>query len=195
MAGKEVFEEKMDVDARSGLEAKTDMLRIGNISLILDSYNDIFSDFDPRPVTEKALSDDFLKECKRASFDKHVDSEIELRILVPKKKRKIAEELKIRKRLQMHFSRHYHMSNKELHDIKRDGIGWFLIGGILIMIAVLIQEYEGFLFKFLLVLFEPAGWFTIWTGLEKIFFDVKEKHPEHEFYTKMSKAKIYFLSY
>lgn len=193
--GKEVFEEKVSTDARSGLEAGTDILRIGNISLILDSYDDIFSDFDPAPITEKAISHDFLAECKRAAFEKPLDQDLELRILVPKRKRKISEELKIRKRLQGHFTRHYHMTHKEMKDIKRDGTGWFLIGGVLIMIAVLIQAYEGFLFKFLLVLFEPAGWFMMWTGLEKIFSEVKEKHPEYEFYTKMAKAKIYFLSY
>ncbi|MBI2151367.1 hypothetical protein HYU21_01420, partial [Candidatus Woesearchaeota archaeon] len=35
-------------------------VREGNISLVLDSYDDIFSDFDPRDYSEKALSEDFL---------------------------------------------------------------------------------------------------------------------------------------
>ena len=35
-------------------------LREGNISLVLDSYDDLFSDFDPRDYSQKALSDDFL---------------------------------------------------------------------------------------------------------------------------------------
>ena len=47
-------------------------LREGNISLILDSYNDMFSDFDPRSFSERALSDDFLSECKRAARDKDI---------------------------------------------------------------------------------------------------------------------------
>ena len=34
----------------------------GNVSLVLESYNDIFSDFDPRNYSERALSDDFLIE-------------------------------------------------------------------------------------------------------------------------------------
>ena len=38
----------------------------GNISLILESYTDIFSDFDPRPYDQRTLSDDFLLECKKA---------------------------------------------------------------------------------------------------------------------------------
>ena len=72
-------------------------VREGNISLVLDSYNDIFSDFDPRDYSEKALSEDFLSECKRAARDK--ENHIELRLLIPIKKRNSTHENKIRKRL------------------------------------------------------------------------------------------------
>ena len=57
-------------------------LREGNISLILDDYNDLFSDFDPRHYSERALSDDFLAESKRASRDKPAGS-LEVKFLVP----------------------------------------------------------------------------------------------------------------
>ena len=40
--------------------------REGNISIVLDSYDDLFSDFDPRPYRIRALSDDFLLECKKS---------------------------------------------------------------------------------------------------------------------------------
>lgn len=66
-------------------EVSGKIFRQGNISLILDSYDDIFSDFDPRPFSEKALSDDFLVECKRAARDKD-RSVVELKLLVPTKK-------------------------------------------------------------------------------------------------------------
>jgi len=41
-----------------------------DITLLLDSYNDIFSSFDPRPYSEKSLSDDLIIECKKAAIDK-----------------------------------------------------------------------------------------------------------------------------
>ena len=40
------------------------------IPLWLDNYNDLFSDFDPRHYSNRALSQDFLEELKRASRDK-----------------------------------------------------------------------------------------------------------------------------
>lgn len=83
-----------------------------NISLILDSYDDIFSDFDPRPYSEKALSDDFLSECRKASRDKK-DDEVELRLLVPAQKREINDETKIKRRLKDHFQKHFNEKSNE----------------------------------------------------------------------------------
>ena len=41
-------------------EKVRNLLKKGEISLLLDSYTGIFSDFDPRPYAERTLSDDFL---------------------------------------------------------------------------------------------------------------------------------------
>jgi hypothetical protein len=105
-----------------------EMIKAGNISLVLDSYDDIFSDFDPRPYSEKPLSDDFLIECKRAARDK--EAGLELRLLVPKQKRNIYEEAKIKKRLKNHFQKHFHEKAKEIKALKREGFIWFFIGAI-----------------------------------------------------------------
>ena len=64
-------------------------LRQANISLILDSYEDIFSSFDPREYSERALSDDFLIECNHAAMDK--GEGIELILSMPKNKRNFNE--------------------------------------------------------------------------------------------------------
>ena len=90
---------------------QSELFKHGNISLILDSYNDIFSSFDPRPYNEKALSDDFLIECKRAARDKD-DHGFELILSVPKLKRNVNDEFKIKKRLREHF--HKHSLEKEI---------------------------------------------------------------------------------
>lgn len=86
-------------------------LQMANISIILDNYDDIFSDFDPRPYSERALSHDFLRECKKASIDKD-DTGLELRLMIPKDKRNFATELLIRKRLKAHFLKHYDLKKK-----------------------------------------------------------------------------------
>ncbi len=170
------------------------MLREGNISLILDSYDDLFSDFDPRHYSEKALSEDFLAECRRAVRDKEVAG-FELRILVPKIKRKINDEAVIKKRLKAHFQKHSIEKKQELKKIRKEGFFWFVLGVVFVSIATFVYDYKTIYTNLLLVILEPAGWFTMWTGLDKMFSGVKEKMPELDFYRKMSNAKILFHSY
>lgn len=170
-----------------------EILREGNISLILDSYDDIFSDFDPRPYTVKALSDDFLLECKKASVDKN--KELELRFLIPKHKRNTNHEYEIRKRLRTHFQKHHKEKEKEIKQIKRNGWAWFFIGAFFMTAATFLYSYKGFFYNFLFIMAEPAGWFLFWEGLDKVFIEAKNKKPDYEFYKKMSKAHIYFLDY
>lgn len=165
----------------------------GNISLILDSYDDIFSDFDPRGYSERSLSDDFLAECKKVALDK--GEKLELRIMVPRKLRNVRDELKIKKRLKSHFHKHYLEKHAEVRKVKKLGASWFLMGTILMIISTLLYDETGFIFKLLEVMLTPAAWFMFWEGLDKIFISSREKEPDFKFYKKMSHAQIFFLSY
>jgi hypothetical protein len=191
------MEQKKEIIALQSTKGseKSTILRQGNISLILDSYDDLFSDFDPRPYNDRALSDDFLIECKRATRDLPESEELELRLLVPKNKREIDDEIRIKKRLRSHFQKHAHRKQTELNSMKREGLLWFFAGSMFIVFAVFLSEQPGLLFKILFIMFEPAGWFTLWNGLQKMFLDTKEKMPEFQFYQKMAKMQITFYSY
>jgi len=172
-----------------------EILKEGNISLILDSYEDIFSDFDARPsYIEKALSADFLDECKRAAKEK--EEGVELRFMVPKHKRNTSHEYEIRKRLRNHFQKHFKEKERERKILKRKGGAWFLFGIIIIVLgAQFLYDKAGLLFRVLFTMAEAGGWFISWEGLGKLLADYKEKSPDYDFYRKMAKAKIYFLNY
>ena len=178
--------------------SQIEKLKEGNISLIIEDYNDLFSDFDPRSYSEKAISDDFLQECKRAARDKGdgENEELELRILVPKKVRNLREEWKIKKRLKEHFSHHFRREEQLLEKTKRSGIKW--VGfGVIILAGVLlgIIEFSGSTFGSLLNILEVPSWFLIWEGMGKILIDSRKMHPEYEFYKKMSKAEVNFTEF
>ena len=171
-------------------------LKQGNISLILDSYDDIFSDFDPRSYSNRALSDDFLLECKKAARSKKEgESGLELRLLMPPDKRNTDDEVRIEKRLKNHFKKHFEEKQREMKRATKNGIVWFIAGISIILAATSLSDYRGFLFRFLFVLLEPAGWFTTWAGLDKIFIEPRGKRPEFEFYRKMADIQIIFLNY
>lgn len=172
---------------------KEEEMRQGNISLILEGYNDLFSDFDPRPTEQRALSDDFLLEIKRAARDKELG--LELRLMMPKIKRNLTEEAKIKKRIKAHFNKYYKEKEKEIRKLRIEGGLLCFIGIALSIAATFIYSNTSFLSTLALVILEPAGWFSIWNGLDKIFFEVRGKKPDINFYKKMANANVSFISY
>jgi|SRR3989338_1628302 len=171
------------------------LLAAGEISLLLDNYDDIFSSFDPRPYNFRALSDDFLQEAKRATLDK--DGSLELHFLIPESKRDLALETKIRQRLHEHFKRHREILSKEIVDTKRKGFFMALAGILMIVVASYLSflESAAFLIHFFIIVLEPAGWFTAWTGMDEVYYTVRQKKPDLDFHSKMMHASILFNSY
>jgi hypothetical protein len=165
------------------------------IPLWLEGYDDIFSDFDSRSYSHRALSVDFLDEAKRASKDK--PGGIDLKLLLDKKKRNAKSETMIKKRLREHFMHHHQMLENERKKLMGKGM-YLLMLGILIMIFttfVLFSFGESSVSTtFLIVLLEPAGWFLFWEGLNLVVFESKKETRDLRFYDKMAKCRIEFVS-
>ena len=179
-----------------GKSKKERLLQLSEISLWLDSYEDIFSDFDSRPYNQRALSGDFLTEAKKASLDK--DSKIELKLLVPKKKINKKYEDMIVRRLKEHFNKHFRIIENEVKGMKEQGFLFIAFGIVLMFLATLLLfKYgeTGFFTSFLIILLEPGGWFLFWEGLDTLLFESKRAKPDLDFYKKMTKCRISFIGY
>lgn len=176
-------------------EDKEGLLAEGEISLILDTYDDIFSDFDPRPFDRRALSDDFLSAAKKAALDK--EGALELHFLIPRSQRNADRETIIRQRLHAHFRKHHEMLQKEIEQTKKKGIRMALAGIVMIIIAsyLLSLSSSAWWVYVLIVILEPAGWFTAWTGMDEMYYTTRQKRPEIGFYEKMMHATIMFTVY
>ncbi len=173
-----------------------ELLQKSEVSLWLDHYDDIFSDFDPRPYSQRAISDDFVKEAKKVTREIK-PGVLELRFLVPANHQKAEHENMIRKRLREHFRKHADIMKGEQKAAVRKGSMVTVTGFLLLIIAAWVHHNSGesFLWSLITVVLEPAGWFTIWTGLDAILFKSKQNLPEMEFYDKMSRAEIKFDTY
>lgn len=169
------------------------------IYLRLEQYSDIFSDFDIRPFSERALSIDFIDEVKRAASDKE-EGGLELILHAPEKDRDEFTEEIIKERLAAHFKRHYHLLLKEKRRVMKLGISMVIMGVIFMVLATFIvfkDPTENLFLSFLVVFLEPAAWFLLWEGMDQIIFNSKNINPDLNFYHKMSDAhkRIYFKSY
>jgi hypothetical protein len=190
-------EGKMKKEEASTKTNVTELLNKSEISLWLDNYNDIFSDFDPRPYAHRALSQDLLDEAKRAT--REAPSGIELRFLIPNTQRNLQHEFMIKKRLREHFKKHAAQLEDDYKQMRKKGVILTVIGMILLAAATFLymNNNNQWWNAFLVVLFEPAGWFTVWIGLEKAFavYESKEHKFNRQFYQKMTKAEFKFEGY
>ncbi len=178
-------------------EDKKRLHDISQISLWLDDYKDIFSDFDPRPYFERTLSDDFLLESKKAIRDK-ASGEIRMTLLIPEDRRNLRDEELIKKRLRGYFRTRFDFIKKQKTGVMKQGFLFVTVGIILMFVATfLLFTYMGknFLVNFLVVVLEPGGWFLFWEGLHLIIFESKKLVPDLEFNRKMSSCEVLFFSY
>lgn len=174
-----------------------EIINKSEVSLILDTYDDIFSDFDPRPYSVRGLSDDFVFEAKKALRETKPDT-FELKFLIPESQRRPGQEPIIKKRLKEHSKKQLAALQKETKQIRKNGLKRVVIGMVLMVSAGVLYTFDfglGAWIHLAVIPIEPAGWFFVWEGFERIFDYTKEKKPEAEFYKKMGKAEISFITY
>lgn len=192
-----MFSVNKEEDINEEEKLKQELVKKSQISILLNNYNDIFSDFDPRPYNTRALSDDFLLEAKKAARDK--EENLQLDFLIKKSERKLEHEILIKRRLREHFKKHAVLAQEEVSKVKKEGYILIGIGVLMMFITVLIYSniisFGEFTKSIIIIITEPAGWFLFWIGGEKLVYEKKEKMPDLDFYKKMSIVEIVFHSY
>lgn len=166
------------------------------ISLWFDGYDDIFSDFDPRPYSRRIISDDFLNELRKVVSEVKT-SQCDITFLIPRGRINHTEEKIIQARL------HHYFHNESLHlqskarKLFRRGLATTFVGmTIMFLTAALVSQIEDkFVLNLLMVICEPTGWFTVWYGLDHIFYISREGEDDLDFATKLLKAEINFDAY
>jgi len=169
---------------------------MSEVSVWLDVYDDIFSDFDPHPYSERLISDDFIFIAKREARERTTGT-IELRLLIPANKHDAEVEKIIKKRLHEQFNRQH---KQLLHELKKSRLHGALTAcvGLTLMFAstyIRTAVTESFLHNLMFVILEPGGWFMTWYGLDNIFNTERNLRSDVEFYAKMSRCHMKFMTY
>ncbi len=134
----------------------------GRISMWLDDYDDLFSDFDPRPYEEKVLSDDFLNEYHHMLKEKK-EGGFELNLLVPHAVRNEKDEETIKKRLRSYFKNNEREYKFKITKKVKNGAILAVIGFSLMLLSafLLYFHYSSLVSKMVVVIIDPAGWFMM----------------------------------
>lgn len=165
------------------------------INIWLDTYDDIFSDFDPRPYSERTLSDDFLLEVRKVCSEKN-ETANDFILQLPSVKRNVEIETVLIKRLHSHIKQNYQRFKNLNKSIRKKAILTLCIGMVLMLGASYLSSLNSrsLFLNSLLVLVEPAGWFLVWYGLDEVFYRTRQNKNELEFYSSIIKSKISFSS-
>ncbi len=172
-----------------------ELISQARLSIWLDTYDDIFSDFDSRPISDRALSDDFIHEARKMIKEKP-DGQVELKLLLPQEQRNSETESVVIKSIHRQFN-HFASAIKSDMKMKRKRAYMFCgIGFILMISTAYIESFavKTFYIRALQVILEPAGWFLTWTGFDHIFANIRNTRPDLRFNEKMAHSEIVFLA-
>jgi hypothetical protein len=165
-----------------------------NISLIIDTYDDIFSDFDPRAFHERTLSEDFLVEVRRRYIPGKKGG-LEVRFIVPDAARDVKVETMIKRRLKSYFKEEENFASRKIKSKRRRGYVYIVFGSCLLFVTA----YLGFSYptnfgaKITELLFAPAAWFGMWTGIEKVIEHDETLEAQDELDKKLSEGNFIFV--
>ena len=171
------------------------LARRSRVGIAISTYDDLFSDFDPRPYKERQLSEDFLSELRRFFFDKAPDS-LDIVLVIPAAMRSPALERVIKKRLHIYF----HKKNREVAKrLKHKAIrSWAKVA-----VALSLMLATGYLatragqvlwMNIVKVMVEPASWFLFWTSIEELIVVRQSRRNDAQYFHRLSECKIVFLS-
>jgi len=165
------------------------------LNLWLDSYDDIYSDFDSRHYLKRRISEDFLYELRTEMKYKEPHAG-DMVLLLPRERRNEEAEKLISNSLIDFFSSQFRFHQDKCRSKLNKGILLFA-GGIVVILINSWISYTGaksFPLISLKVLLEPAGWFLLWAALDFLFYDYAELKKEKKFYQDLSEMHVHFKS-
>ena len=167
---------------------------IKEISIAVDTWDDIFSDFDPAPLSERTLSEDFIIELKKR-YRESERSKPFIDIWAPVRLKDESSEKIVVQRLKRHFKRQFLQKQKEINATRARGV-LFVIMGIVFLGAITFLTYfkvvSELTNRLLDIVFMPLGWFGIWEGFSKIVDTSPGAVSETLLFQKLSNADYRF---
>lgn len=179
-------------DSKKRAEQRVHDLR--EIGVVIDTWDDIFSDFDPRPLSERTVSGDFIDELKKRYKETPAGNFI-ITIYAPILLKNEESERIVINRLRKHFRYKFLQKKKVIIIIRIRGLV-FVIVGICSLSFLTLATYFKFLSELTLhivsIILMPLGWFGIWEGLSKLVDTSPVVIRDEKLFEKLLKATYHF---
>ena len=176
------------------LESNQRLKDLSEIGIVIDTWDDIFSDFDPSPLYDRTLSVDFIEEVKKR-YRERITGNIYLTINVPESLSSPTAEKVVLSRIHEYF-------DFRLKDVKDDRNGeikrglLFCLGGfaVLSLFAVLksLNIFGPLTAQIFELPLEVLGWFLMFEGYTFFAIPAKEFYKERDLFKKLRDAEYHF---
>jgi hypothetical protein len=164
------------------------------IAVVIDSWDDVFSDFDPRSLSERTVSGDFVEELKKRYYENRKGDFVVL-IYAPRPLQNSESEKMVTQRLKKHFRLRFLQKKKDFRRMRIRGFV-FVCVGISSLSFLTLATYYKFLsqvgIEIIGIVLMPLGWFGIWEGLSKLVDTSPSFVREERLFEKFAKASYKF---
>lgn len=168
---------------------------MAELSLWLDYYDDIYSDFDSRHYLKRRVSEDFLYELRHA-FKYKKERITELFLFLPQNRRDESNENSIAENLKLFFKTQFEIQAGKCRSKFNRGLIFGIIGIIIMVVNTILvfKASDTLSIVAIGVVLEPGGWFLLWASFDFLFNDWKGLKYEREFFHELAEIKIHFKS-
>ncbi|MBN3037884.1 MAG: hypothetical protein JW869_00540 [Candidatus Omnitrophica bacterium] len=164
------------------------------IAIVIDSWDDVFSDFDPRPLSERTVSGDFAEELKKRYRETRAGDFV-ITIYAPIALKDESSEQMVAEHLRKHFHYLSLQKQKAIKRIRMRG-AIFVCVGISSLSFLTLATYFKFLstiaIEIAAIVLMPLGWFGFWEGLSKLVDTSPAFLQDEIFFDKLSKTTYQF---
>lgn len=164
------------------------------IAIVIDTWDDIFSDFDPRPLSERTVSGDFVEELKKRYRETRTGDFV-VTIYAPVSLKNAESERMVAQHLKKHFHHSFLQKKRVLKRIRIRGV-IFVCVGVFSLSFLTLATYFKFLStlttEILAIILMPLGWFGFWEGLSKLIDASPAFIQEEMLFDKLSKTAYRF---
>lgn len=140
------------------------------VSIAIDTWDDVFSDFDPRPLEERTLSEDFVYELQKRYYEQPSGA-LSVTIWAPPTLQDSATEALVCRRLKEYFALRATQMRAEIRQERVRGAIFFACGfvclGLLAFMTLVVKLPDAWR-AFLEITLMPLGWFGMWEGVGKM---------------------------
>jgi len=169
-----------------GTKKVSDVLQ--SVHIALDSYDDIFSDFDPSPYETRILSDDFLNELKKHYIETPRGT-FSIVFTLPHALRSDKKEVLIKKRIKDYFKSRLKEVDRTVKERLRRGGARVAVGLTLSLLVLVVPIMDHVLVAALL---SPLLWYLMWSGFETVFEVSHKLRKRKSFLEKFLKSEYHF---